>query len=172
MVAAIAFAALLPAQSLSGRRAPSFSLPDSKLVQHDILDYRGRWLIVDFMKTNCPHCKALSKTLEEIKAKYGSKIDMLSVVIPPENTNTVGAYIAENKITTPIVFDSSQVAVAYFKATPDRPGFDTPHWFLIDPNGYIAKDWGQWNLESGDWVKEFDRLLAQHVIQSSTQPKK
>ncbi len=162
LVTALACAALLPGQPLAGRRAPSFSLPDSKLVQHDILDYRGRWLILDFMKTACPHCKELSKTLEQVKAKYGAKIDMLSIVIPPENTNTVAQYIAENKITIPIVFDSSQVAVAYFKATPDRPGFDTPHWFAIDPDGNIAHDWGQWNLDSGDWVKELDQLIAQY----------
>ena len=46
----IAFCALLPAlgvpgaegQGLSNRRAPSFSLPDSTLKQHDLLDYRGK----------------------------------------------------------------------------------------------------------------------------------
>ena len=57
LLAAVGCAALsVSAQDLAGRRAPSFSLPDSKLVQHDILDYRGKWLIVDFMKTDCPHC--------------------------------------------------------------------------------------------------------------------
>jgi peroxiredoxin len=161
LCAAILFGPGLYGQTLSGRRAPSFSLPDSKLVQHDILDYRGRWLIIDFMKTSCPHCKALSKTLEQVKAKYGPKIDMLSIVIPPENTATVGQYILENKVTFPIVFDSSQVAIAYFKASPERPGFDTPHWFAIDPNGMIAKDWGQWALDNGDaWVKELDQLIV------------
>src|SRR5436309_2343355 len=99
IVAVILFAALLPAQHmLSGRRAPSFALPDSKLAHHDILDYRGHWLIIDFMKTDCPHCKALSKTLEFLKGKYGAKLDVLSIVIPPENTNTVTKYIAENNI--------------------------------------------------------------------------
>jgi peroxiredoxin len=160
LMAALACAAMLFSQSLSGRRAPSFSLPDSKLVQHDILDYRGRWLIVDFMKTDCPHCKALSKTLEEVKAKYGSKIDILSVVIPPENTASVGKYIAETHVTIPIVFDSSQVAVAYFKASPARPGFDTPHWFAIDPNGMIVSDWGQTAADTKDWVKQLDQLMV------------
>ena len=41
-------------QELSNRRAPSFSLPDSAMRQHDILDYRGSWLLLDFMKTDCP----------------------------------------------------------------------------------------------------------------------
>ncbi len=152
--------AILFGQSLSGRRAPSFDLPDSKLTYHDILDYRGRWLIVDFMKTDCPHCKALAKTLEEVKAKYGPKIDMLSVVIPPENTSTVAKFVAEMHVTFPVVFDSSQVAAAFFKATPDRPGFDTPHWFAIDPNGNIAMDWNQSSADGQEWVKQLDQLMA------------
>lgn len=159
-LAATLAAVMLFSQSLSGRRAPSFDLPDSKLAYHDILDYRGRWLIVDFMKTDCPHCKALSKTLEQIKTKYAGKVEMLSVVIPPENTNTVAAYIAENKVTFPIVFDSSQVAAAFFKATPQRPGFDTPHWFVIDPDGFIVRDWSQAAADNGDWVKELDQVIA------------
>ena len=44
------------------------------------------------------------------------------MISPPENANTAGSYAAENKITSPIVFDQSQVAIAYFKATPTNPG--------------------------------------------------
>ena len=60
-------------QGLSGRRAPSFSLPDVRLQQHDILDYRGNWLLLDFMKTYCPHCKELSKKLEGVMGKHRRK---------------------------------------------------------------------------------------------------
>src|SRR5271169_4202412 len=100
----LAIVATLPlaAQNLSGRRAPSFSLPDSTMAQHDLLDFRGRWLLIDFMKTDCPHCKALSKTLEEVKARSGAKMGILAVVIPPENMTTVGRYISENHVTFPI----------------------------------------------------------------------
>ncbi len=148
------------AQSLSGRRAPSFSLPDSKLDQHDILDYRGKWLFIDFMQTNCPHCKAMTKTLEEIKTKYGAKIQVISIVLPPENMNTVAKYIAENKVTVPILFDSSQVAASYFKATPNNSSVDMPHLFAINPAGQIVQDWGQAMAENPQLPKEVDSLLS------------
>src|SRR5260370_39477056 len=120
----------LAGQGLSGRRSPSFFLPDSMFRQYDILDFRSRWLLLEFMKTDCPHCKALSKTLEEVKARHGAKVVILSVVIPPDNMATVGKYIAENKVTSPILFDSSQVAASYFKITPtNHASFDTPHLF-------------------------------------------
>jgi cytochrome oxidase Cu insertion factor (SCO1/SenC/PrrC family) len=59
------------AQGLSGRRAPSFTLPDSNLKAYDILDFRGHWLLLDFMKTDCPRCKALTQILEQVKRHVG-----------------------------------------------------------------------------------------------------
>lgn len=162
-LAAILLCAVLPvfAQGLSSRRAPSFSLPDSTFKQYDLLDYRGRWLLLDFMKAECPHCKALSKTLEEVKARYGIRLAVLSIVVPPDNMATVGKYIAETKTTSPILFDSGQVAASYFKITPtNNASFDTPHLFAIDPGGTIVRDWGQSSADSKEWVKEFDQLAA------------
>jgi thiol-disulfide isomerase/thioredoxin len=156
-------AATLGAQNLSNRRAPSFSLPDSAMVQHDLLDYRGRWLLIDFMKTDCPHCMALSKVMETIKKKYGEKVATLSIVLaPPENQATVAKYVKDTGATsTTIVFDQGQVAVTYFKATPQNPGFDTPHLFIINPNGLIVQDITQSPvLEGADLVKVVDGWIA------------
>jgi peroxiredoxin len=149
----------LASLSLSGRRAPSFSLPDGSLRQHDILDYRGKWLLLDFMKTDCPHCKELSKKLEGVMSRYRGKVEVLGVVLPPDNQQSVAKYIMETKITSSIVFDSSQTAIPYFKATPTTPGFDTPHLFAIDPNGMIVKDWGQAGVEAPGFVGELDQLF-------------
>ncbi len=152
--------AMAAGQGLSGRRAPGFSLPDPNFNQHDLADYRGKWLLIEFMRTDCPHCKMLSKLLESTKGKYGTKFAVLDIVIaPPDNQATVNAYIAENKITNPIVFDQGQVALAYFKATPARPSFDTPHLFAIDPNGNIARDWSQADVEDKVFPGLLDALI-------------
>ena len=151
----------LSAQGLINRRAPGFSLPDSALQQHDLLDYRGSWLFLDFMKTDCPVCKNLSVKLEALKKKYGPKVAVLSIVItPPETQTTVGKYVAETKITSPIVFDQSQVAISYFKATPQSSGIDTPHLFAISPTGMIVKDWSQVTVEAPGFLGELDQLIA------------
>jgi peroxiredoxin len=152
----LATALSLSAQSLVNRRAPSFSLPDSNMQQHDILDYRGSWLFIDFMKTDCPVCK-----LEGLKNKYGVKVAVLSIVVtPPETQATVAKYLAETKSTSPIVFDLSQVAISYFKATPQNPAFDTPHLFAINPAGLIVKDWGQGGVENPGLMAELEQLIA------------
>ncbi len=144
MIAGLLLAAsLCSAQGLSNRRAPSWNLPDSTLKHYDLLDYRGKWLLVDFMITNCPHCKSLSAILEKAQTKYGAKASVVSITVtPPENQQTVAAYIKENKITSPILFDMGQVAAIYLMISPQKPNFDTPHLFVIDPSGKIVRDWG------------------------------
>jgi len=150
----------LPAQGLINRRAPSFSLPDSALQQHDILDYRGSWLLLAFIHSECPVCKQLSATLDGVKKKYGVKAAVLSIVTPPENQTTVAKYLAETKSTSPIVFDSGQVAIAYFKATPQNNSYDNPHLFAISPTGMIVREWGQSSLNGLTLLSELDQLIA------------
>ena len=144
MIAGLLLAAsLCSAQGLSNRRAPSWNLPDSNLKHYDLLDYRGKWLVLDFMKTNCSHCTTLSGILEKVQSKYSGKLVVLSVTVtPPEDQRSVAAYIKENKISSPILFDMGQVAAMYLMITPQKPTFDTPHLFIIDPNGTIVRDWG------------------------------
>lgn len=161
LLASVCFAA----NEHSNRRAPGFSLPDSNFRRYDLQDFRGKWLLIDFMLTNCPHCKALSLKLEQFKKKYAGKVGILSVVIgPPETQATVKKYIEETRITTPILFDQGQMAASYFDATPARPSFDTPHLFVIDPNGRIVRDWGRTEgpndfLEGPGLMKELDALI-------------
>ena len=145
MIAGLLLAAsLCSAQGLSNRRAPSWNLPDSNLKRYDLLDYRGKWLVLDFMITNCPHCKSMSNILEKVQSKYGSaKMAVLSITVtPPENQTTVAQYVKENKLSIPILFDMGQMTAVYMKVDPQRPSFDTPHLFVIDPNGNIVRDWG------------------------------
>ncbi|MEP6962315.1 MAG: TlpA disulfide reductase family protein [Acidobacteriota bacterium] len=163
-VATAALAASAFGQGLINRRAPSFSLPDSAFTQFDILDYRGKWLLIEFMQTNaggCPTCRDLTKKLEALKTKHGSKIAVLSIVTtPPETQQTAAAYIAETKTTIPILFDASMVAMAYFKATPQRPAIDVPHIFAVNPQGSIVRDWSKALADAAAFSGEIDKLIA------------
>jgi peroxiredoxin len=150
------------ANSLSGRRAPGFSLPDSRFKRYDLQDYRGKFVLIDFTLTSCPHCKELAKVLENVKRKYGTRVAILQVVLPPDTQATVAKYVAENGITTPVLFDQGQMAASYFNATPQKPGFDTPHLFVIDPQGKIVRDYGHEDhglIEGAQLTTELDSLF-------------
>ena len=56
------------------RRAPSFNLIDHKGEFHDLLDFRGQVVVLEIMKTDCPHCRAFSPVLEQMKTKYPGKV--------------------------------------------------------------------------------------------------
>lgn len=157
---------LLAAADLSGRRAPGFALPDANFNYYDLQDYRGKVLILDFMSTNCPNCATLSAVLERVKAKYGGKVAVLSVVNSrSDNGNTVSRYAAAHKVTGPIVFDSGQVAASYLRITPQNPSFGVPYIFIIDQQGTIRHDYG-YNVLSKDIFEGnglfpiIDRILA------------
>lgn len=165
---AVAAAVLIPllvcGGSLSNRRAPSFTLPDAKLVYHDILDYRGKVLIIDFMQTTCPHCATLSGTLEKIKAKYGEKLAILSIVNPPDTTATMAQYSAKHKISTPLLFDYGLTTAAYLKITPQNSSVSVPHLFVIDAQGMIREDFAYAGadkaiFEGSGLVPIIDKLL-------------
>ena len=156
---------LVAAGGLSNRRAPGFSLQDNKGRQHDLSDYRGKIVLIEIMRTACPHCRVFSKILDQVKAKYGDRVVSLSVVNPPDTPATVARYLAEVKPATPILFDSGQMAISYFKLTPENPAIDLPHLFIIDANGWIVNDYQYGDatkniFEGKGLLPELDRLLA------------
>ena len=127
---------------LSGRRAPGFSLPDSKLRQHDLQDYRGKLVLIEIMQTNCPHCRTFAGVLGQVNTKYAGRVAILTVVNPPDTVDTVQAFLGQLKITTPVLFDCGQMSASYLMATPERPQVSVPHLFLIDAQGMIVDDYG------------------------------
>ena len=54
-------AALVPAVAASqsapavGEPAPTFSLPDTHGVTHDLADYRGQWVVLEWLNYGCPY---------------------------------------------------------------------------------------------------------------------
>jgi peroxiredoxin len=131
---------LCAAGEYSNRRAPGFSLSDSHYVQHDTQDYRGKVLIIEFMQTTCPVCQRLTDTLLQIKAKYGDRVGVMSVLTLPDNFQTVDKFATDRKIPWPMLFDSGQVMMSYLKVTPAHPTVEFPHLFIIDGKGTIRND--------------------------------
>lgn len=130
------------AGELSNRRAPGFSLPDSNLKQHDLQDYRGKVVVVNFMRTACPHCAVFSKILAQVAQKYGDAVQVISIVNPPDNQKTVQQYQSANELSSLMLFDCGQVTASYLKITPQNPTIHVPHFFVVDTEGMIRDDRG------------------------------
>jgi peroxiredoxin len=153
---------MLAAGDYSNRRAPGFSLADSHFQQHDPQDYRGKVLLVDIMTTTCGNCMKLADVLVEVKAKYGDKIGILSIVTLPDNFEKADRFAAEHKLTWPILCDSGQVIMSYLKVTPANPQVHFPHLFVIDGNGTIRNDYDgteDKSLTAAALSAEIDKLM-------------
>jgi len=151
------------------RRAPGFSLPDVKTQQHDLADYRGRVVVLEFMQTTCPHCAAFTSILSQVEQKYGNKVAVVSIVNPPDDPNKVSAYISGHRIDYPILLDCGQVAFSYVQ----KSSFDLPGVYLIDGSGMIRNHWeysptARDIFEGNGLIPEIDKLMAG----SAPQPKK
>lgn len=165
LVLAIA-ASLMASGELSGRRAPGFSLMDLHFKQHDPQDYRGKILLVDIMKTDCQHCGDFAAILEEAVSKYHGKVAALEIVNPPDNADTIRQFIESHKVTVPVLLDSGQVTISYFKATPEKPDITVPHLFIINAKGIIQDDYSYGPLTKGifegrDLFSELDHMLGE-----------
>ena len=160
----LAAAPLWGAGELSNRRAPGFSLPDMTMKQHDLADYRGKVVVLEIMLTTCPHCLKFAAILEEVAKKYAGRVQVLSIVNPPDNVPAVAKFVKEHKLSYPVLFDCGQAAGSYVLASPQKPSINIPHVFLIDPNGVIQNDFSYGVMTSSIFdgrglFAELDKLL-------------
>jgi len=163
----IAGPALLAASGeLSNRRAPGFALPDPAYEHYyDLQDYAGKVVIIDIMSTRCPHCLLTATTLEQVKSRYGDKVAILEVVLPPDNQDSIAKFVSTSNITVPVLCDMGQMTASYFKATPSSmQHIEVPHLFLVDQHGMIRNDFGYDEstraiFEGAGLFAEIDRLL-------------
>ncbi len=156
---------LFAAGPLSNRRAPGFSLMDPSGKQFDLQDYRGQIVLIDVMRTDCPHCLPFSKVLDKVALNYRGRVAVLAVVNPPDTGATVSRFLKEQKPVYPILFDCGQMAISYLKVTPQNPSVDVPHLFIIDGNGWIVSDYAYGAATKGIFdgpglLAELDRLLG------------
>ncbi len=144
------------------RRAPGFALPDTKMQVHDLYDYRGKPVILEFMQTTCPHCAGFVNTLQKIQQKYGDKLQILAVVVPPDNMTTVAQYVEGHKISYPVLFDMGQAVYSYVR----QGHVSFPQVYIVDPKGMIYAHYDYNNVLDHDifdgngLFNEIDRMMS------------
>ncbi len=143
------------------RRAPGFCLIDTSGQWQDLADSHGKIVLVEFMKTDCPHCATFSTVLNGLKLKYGDKLSILAIANPPDNPQTMSQFVSGHKLAYPLLLDQGQVAVSYVRSG----SMDLPTLYLIDANGMIRNSWVNSVLtkdifEGSGLAREIDKLLA------------
>jgi alkyl hydroperoxide reductase subunit AhpC len=126
----------------AGDPAPDFTLADPDGKQHSLADYRGKWVVLEWVNHGCPYVKKhyASNNMQQLQARYGAKgVAWLSICSSApgkegyeepaawkETLKKVGASPAAMLIDA-----DGKVGRAYGAKV-------TPHMFVVSPEGAIV----------------------------------
>lgn len=124
------------AQVTTNAVAPDFTLTDVNGTPIRLSDQRGKVVLLEFMRTTCPHCANEMSQLASVHDQFGPDVTMISVSVDPQgDTNEVlKAYAAEHNATWIWARDTSDNSVTSLYGISGVPTI-----FIIDSNGRIVK---------------------------------
>lgn len=135
-----------------GSAAPAFTLVDTEGNSHQLAQYRGKTVVLEWFNPDCPFVNyAHSKgELQEMAKQLGDD-DLVWLSINSNAPGKQGHGVERNRaartqygIENPILLDESgQVGRAY-------GAIKTPHMFLIDPKGILVYRGGIDNAPMGE----------------------
>lgn len=155
----------------SARQAPEFTLPDSDGNQVSLSSFRGKYVMIEFLLTTCPHCQSAGKVLEQLQQEYKSQFQVLGVSTGPQGVVAITDYKREHAISYPILQGNMKVLMDYMGVTPARPNFHVPVFFLIGPDGQVLQERNADRAEDKDFYANADKNLETLVRQTLPAPK-
>jgi cytochrome oxidase Cu insertion factor (SCO1/SenC/PrrC family) len=123
-----------PTQTTGRTLAPDFTLSDVNGTSFRLSDERGKIVLLEFMRTTCPHCANEMSQLAVVHDQLGRDITMISVSVDPQgDTNEVlKAYAAQHNASWIWARDTTDVATQYNVS-------GVPTIIIIDSNGRIVQ---------------------------------
>lgn len=110
---------------------PDFSLPDLDGNLHQLGDYRGRIVIVNFWSCECPHSERTDRAIMAMSAQWREDVVVLSIAANRSESNQSVAEAAKTRRLPIVLRDAEQVAADLFSAQT------TPHVFVMDRGGIL-----------------------------------
>ncbi|MCB9540762.1 MAG: thioredoxin family protein [Myxococcales bacterium] len=148
-------AVALPASAAEvGKPAPGFDGTDSHGKKHTLADYKGKWLVLEWLNHGCPYVRKHydAKNMQALQAKWTDKgVAWLSVIssaegkqgysTPDKANEDVKANAA--KPTAVLLDPKGVIGKAYDAKT-------TPHMVIINPEGVVVYDGAIDSIRSAD----------------------
>jgi peroxiredoxin len=115
--------------------APDFTLQDLSGKSVKLSDQKGKVVLVEFWATWCPPCRESIPALEKLHSQYASKgLVILAVSVDEGGWDSVKKFVAEHKITYPVLQGTDEVTGKYTVRL-------IPSMFLVDKAGNIKKQY-------------------------------
>jgi len=110
---------------------PKLKLTDLHGKHHDLNDYKGKVVLVQFWATYCGPCKKEMPSMNKMRAKMGDTPFKILAVDMGETEAEVKQFVKEVKPEFSILMDESGQSIS------DWQVFAAPSNFIIDPAGNI-----------------------------------
>ncbi|WP_018879700.1 MULTISPECIES: TlpA disulfide reductase family protein [unclassified Thioalkalivibrio] len=112
--------------------APPLTLEDLDGHAHDLRDYRGRVVVVNFWATWCPPCRDELPSLQRLWEGLGPDGLVVLGVNVGEDADRIFFFTADYPVDFPLLLDRAASAIDTW------PVRGIPTTFVIDPEGRIA----------------------------------
>lgn len=138
-----------------GEKATNFSLVGLDGQTHELSDYKGKVVLMNFWGTFCPPCKEEMPDLQKQYDKWKSQGVVFLEVNVDKNKVTVQGFMEQYKLNMPVLLDANEVVRKLYGV------MDYPTTFFIGTDGKIAvKKIGQMD------EKFIDETIASLVTKS------
>lgn len=128
-------------QVYKGGATPPLVLKDLNGKTHDLKQYRGKVVLINFWATWCPPCRAEMPSMQRLKTKMDGKPFVILAVDMGETETEVKTYIRQINTDFTVLMDKDGRALKAWKV------FAFPTSYIVDAHGkiryglYGASEW-------------------------------
>jgi thiol-disulfide isomerase/thioredoxin len=139
----------------TGGETPPLVLNDLKGTTHNLEDYRGKVVMVQFWATYCPPCIKEMPSMQRLQAKLAGKPFVILAVNMGETEQEVRDFLKKVNVDFTILMDNDGKSLSLWKV------FVAPSTFLINPKGdisYSLQGGAEW--DAPDYVQAITDLMG------------
>ena len=125
-----------------GMAAPAFSAKTLDGERVDLASLKGKVVVLNFWFIGCPSCRAHQPKLNELKAKFAGRGDVVFLAITADPAGDVKKYLSKERFDYPQVTDGNEVIKAFRVAV-------YPKNIVINKNGEMV----YWRSTIAAWDK-------------------
>jgi thiol-disulfide isomerase/thioredoxin len=153
----------VPAQSAdatwrpwTGGRTPALVLNDADRRAHNLADYRGKVVLVNFWATWCEPCRDEMPALQRVQESLADKGLVVLTVNVGDSEEKAAAFFQQAGLSLPVVFDKDwSVSRSLWKVRM------LPSTYIVDRKGVIRYSiLGEVNWDAPSHIASLTRLLA------------
>lgn len=111
--------------------APDFELPDLQGIPHQLSDYLGKIVIINFWSAECPHSERTDRSTMACWVQWGEDVVMLYIAANRNESIQMLEEAAKTRRLPTILIDAEHVVADIYEAQT------TPHIFVVDREGIL-----------------------------------